>query len=390
MTSLAQSISAKLVAIYAVVFASFLSVGLILPLAPTTLVDRFGELKAVVGYSVFALALGGLTGRFIGGSLVDGRGALVGFTTGLFLATIGGACYRFIVSTPGFLLGRVVQGIGESIIYTAAATSLMNLVPDNKRSRYIGLLGSAVWGGISLGPAIGERLSGIEPAGLLTMATQAIGLVVVWTVFRNGLGPTERKALGVRIPRAALLPSVVVGLYNLGYAAISGFLILHLRERDISSARALTFYGLSVLFGRLVLGGIPDKIGPRPSITIGIAVMMTGLTLIVFAQSRPLVLGALMIFGVGYSMPFPALASLTVDRVSVNERASGLAVLGGMYDVFVGIAGLIFGQLADSRFGTTSIFVVAIVAGGSAMALSLGVVTKSLPTIDTRIEPEYK
>jgi hypothetical protein len=47
MTSLAQSISAKLAAIYAVVFASFLSVGLILPLAPTTLVDRFGELKTV-------------------------------------------------------------------------------------------------------------------------------------------------------------------------------------------------------------------------------------------------------------------------------------------------------------------------------------------------------
>jgi MFS family permease len=362
----------KLVAIYGTVFSSFLAVGLVLPLAPVTLVDRLGEGESMVGYSLFGLALGGLLGRFVGGALVDARGVLAGFQVGIALAVVGALGYSFTVTTWSFVVGRAVLGIGESTVYIAAATALMSIVPEHRRSRFLGLLGSAVWGGISLGPAIGENLDRVEPAGWITISALMIGLALVHSVFRAV--PVTRRKATVRIPRAALLPGTVVGLYNLGYAAITGFVILHLRAEQIQPAWALTTYGLAVLFGRVALGGIPDRLGPRPSLAAGIALMMSALVVIAAAPNRVTVLGALVVFGLGYSMPFPAIASFTVDRTAESERASGLAVLGGMYDVFVGIAGIAFGLLAESRFGIGSVYLVSFVASGAALALALLVV----------------
>jgi MFS family permease len=369
----------KLIAIYGTVFSSFLAVGLVLPLAPVTLVDRLGEGESMVGYSLFALAVGGLLGRFVGGALVDARGVLVGFHVGIALAVVGASGYLFTVSTWSFVIGRAVLGVGESTVYIAAATALMSLVPEHRRSRFLGLLGSAVWGGISLGPAIGEHLDRVEPAGWITISALMIGLALVHSVFRTV--PVTHRKVALRIPRAALLPGTVVGLYNLGYAGITGFVILHLRAEQIRPAWALTTYGLAVLFGRVALGGIPDRLGPRPSLAAGISLMMFALVVIAAAPNRIAVLIALVIFGLGYSMPFPAIASFTVDRTAESERASGLAVLGGMYDVFVGIAGIVFGLLAESRFGISSVYVVSFFASAAGLALALLVV---MPTSSSR------
>jgi MFS family permease len=354
--------------IYVTVLLSFLTVGLVLPLAPVTLVDRLGQSESWLGYSLIGLAIGALLGRFLGGAFVDARGSRLGFLVGLSISFVGGLSYAFAINTWLFLFGRLILGLGESIVYIAAATAIMNLVPENRRSRFFGLLGSAVWGGISIGPAIGERLSKAESAGRITLGCVAIGMLIVLSVL--GTLETPRRPFSFRMPTAAILPGTVVGMYNLGYAAVTGFVIVHLRDNGIPSAWALTTYGLSVLFGRIALGGIPDRLGPLPSITTGIAFMMIALGVVTIAPNRIAVLGALVLFGIGYSMPFPAVASHTVDRVPASERAAGLAVLGGMYDVFVGIAGLLFGLIVDSRLGTDWVFITAIGFGAGALVLA--------------------
>jgi MFS family permease len=358
----------QIVVIYSTVLLSFLSVGIVLPLVPVTLVDRLGESEGWLGYSLFGLAVGAVIGRFVGGALVDGRGPRVGFLIGLCVSLVGAVSYAFTVNTAMFTVGRVLLGLGESVVYIAAATAVMNLVPENRRSRFFGLLGSAVWGGISVGPALGERLNRAEEAGQITIGFIAVALLVVVV----GLGRVEvaRRPLSFRFPRQAFLPGTVVGMYNLGYAAITGFIILPLRNNGLASGWALTTYGLSVLFGRIVLGGIPDRLGPLPSITTGILLMMCALTVIAWAPSRAAVLSALIFFGLGYSMPFPAVASHTVDRVPLEQRAAGLAVLGGMYDVFVGIAGVLFGLIADSQWGTDWVFITAIAVSLASMVMA--------------------
>ena len=49
-------------------------------------------------------------------------------------------------------------GAGEGTVFTAGSAWIVDLAPPDRRGRVIGLYGLAVWGGLSIGPLIGELL----------------------------------------------------------------------------------------------------------------------------------------------------------------------------------------------------------------------------------------
>jgi MFS family permease len=357
----------------------FISVGLLIPLTTTTIVDRLNEPKKFIGYAIGAMTAGAFFGRISGGAIVDSFGMRRGFHAAATFVVAGGLLYAAPVSTPTFLIARFLHGFGEAMVYTCAATIVVSKVPAERRSRFLGLLGSAVWGGLSVGPALAEVVSKVEVAGILT-ALSGLSLFVVAHFATKPATPLEtpfetassapKRRLRPTFPRPAIMPSICIGCYNLGYAAITGFLILHLRANDVDPRHALSFYAFAVLFGRIALGGIPDRLGPRPSLIAGLTAMFVALGVISLAPSQLAVRIALVIFGLGYSMPFPALASIAVDRTSEKDRASTIATLGTIYDVFVFAASVVFGWMADADwlqevfwFGMVGI------AGGFALAM---------------------
>lgn len=339
----------------------FLTVGLLVPLTTTTIVDRLNEPKRFIGYAIGAMTLGAFLGRILAGAIVDALGTRRGFFVALTILIGSGVVYLVAPTVQSFLVARFAHGVGEAMVYTCAATVVVARSPADKRSRYLGLLGSAVWGGLSLGPALvdwSSWLNRTEGAGIITIGAGVAGFAVIGRIIPafsppgavTGVSSAEApRRLRLALPRGAVLPSVTIGFYNLAYAAITGFVILHLREQSLEPKFALTFYGVAVLFGRVLLGGIPDRLGPRPSLAIGLTMMFCALTVIFVAPSLIAVRIALMVFGVGYSMPFPALASVAVDRTSKSERASTIAMLGFVYDAFVFVAGVAYGVLADAN-----------------------------------------
>jgi MFS family permease len=362
----------------------FISVGLLIPLTTTTIVDRLNEPKKFIGYAIGAMTAGAFFGRISGGAIVDSFGMRRGFHAAATFVVAGGLLYAAPVSTPTFLVARFLHGFGEAMVYTCAATIVVSNVPAERRSRFLGLLGSAVWGGLSIGPALADSITKVEVAGLLT-ALSGISLFVVahfatkpaskpaatsTTSSTSSTPTTPKRRLRPTFPRPAIVPSICIGCYNLGYAAITGFLILHLRANDIGSRHALSFYAFAVLFGRIALGGIPDRLGPRPSLIVGLTAMFVAMGVISLAPSQLAVRVALVIFGLGYSMPFPALAAIAVDRTSEKDRASTIATLGTIYDVFVLAASVVFGWMADANW-LQEVFWLGMVgiAGGFALAM---------------------
>ncbi len=336
----------------------FLTVGLMVPLTTTTIVDRLAEPKRFVGYAIGALTAGAFLGRMVAGAIVDGIGARRGFLVACSIVAVSGVLSTVPVTVASFIVARFVHGLGEAMLYTCAATTVLNRVPIKRRSRYLGLLGSAVWGGMSLGPALVDWSSWLNRprgAGLVTMLVGLTGLVVAPTLItpkRLDVAlpeGTPRRRMSVSFPKSALLPSVTVGCYNLAYAAVTGFVILHLRAEGLDTRYALSFYGVAVLCGRLLFGGIPDRLGPRPSLMAGLTLMFGALSIVAWAPSLWAVRIGLAVFGIGYSMPFPALASIAVDRTPERQRASAIAMLGFVYDAFVFVGGLTFGFLADAE-----------------------------------------
>jgi len=167
------------------------------------------------------------------------------------------------------------------------------------------------------------------------------------------------------LPRAVILPGIVLGFGNVTYAVMSGFLILMLRQRGIGSTWAFSAFAFAVLFGRTIFGGFPDRMGPRKTLYGGYVMLAVGLLAVVFCRSSVVAVAASLLVGLGYSTPWTSLALVVVNRVHPTERASALAALTAFYDLFVAGSSALAGAVA-SRFGLTSVFWMALGCVGCA------------------------
>ena len=60
--------------------------------------------------------------------------------------------------SPGLIVARLFLGAGEGVVFTAGSAWVVDLAPPDRRGRIIGLYGLAIWGGLALGPPLGELI----------------------------------------------------------------------------------------------------------------------------------------------------------------------------------------------------------------------------------------
>ena len=75
---------------------------------------------------------------------------------------------------------------------------------------------------------------------------------------------------------------------GIGIAAINGFVVLLCIDRGFgqaSGAIAIALFAFSTLVGRLVAGGLPDRLGPRRTMMIAVTLGGTGQLLIAVAPA---------------------------------------------------------------------------------------------------------
>ncbi|MEJ7875462.1 MAG: MFS transporter, partial [Solirubrobacterales bacterium] len=223
--------------IFVVTGLGLLSVGATLPVIPRYVQGPIGAGDVSVGLVTGAFAITGLACRPLAGNLADRRGRRPVVITGALLTAMAGVLYFIPAGVPGLVVARLFLGAGEGLVYTAGSAWVVDLAPPERRGRIIGLYGLAIWGGLSLGPPIGElilRASSFEMVWAFAVAAPLVGAVIAWripdTFTHSEPEPFERRTL---IERNSLLPGLALALGTMGYAAVAAFLVLHLDERDI-------------------------------------------------------------------------------------------------------------------------------------------------------------
>src|SRR5947208_6189777 len=144
--------------IFVVTLLALLAVGAVLPVLPHYVRGPLGSGNIAVGFVIGAFAFTGIIGRPLAGRLADSRGRRLAVVIGALLASLAGLLYFLPFGVPGLIFARLVLGAGEGTVFTAGATSVVDLAPAERRGRVIGLYGLAVWTGLRLGPPIGARL----------------------------------------------------------------------------------------------------------------------------------------------------------------------------------------------------------------------------------------
>jgi MFS family permease len=349
-------------------FVGMLGFGAVIPILPVYLHEDSGASTFITGLVIGMSSAFALLGRLLAGKVADHRGRRLALLLGMSSCAVAGVLYLPTFGMWGMGTARVLHGLGEGFFVTAAVAWAVDIAPANRRAQALGLLSSGIWGGVSVGPAIGQALHSMtRVATFLTVSS----IVVIGIVL---LMKEELRPHAVVKPRwfppAVLLPGMILGCGNVTYAAMSGFLILLLRQRGHDATWAFSAFAFAVLFGRFMFGGLPDRMGPRRTLLIGYIFFAIGLVTIAVSHSPWTDVPAALAAGLGYAFPWPALASVVVSSVPASERASALGALTTFYDLFVAVSSAIAGFIAG-HLGFTAVFWFAFVAMLGALTLTL-------------------
>src|SRR4051794_13715812 len=328
-----------------------MAIGAVLPVLPRYVHGPLGAGDVAVGIVTGAFAATAVIGRPVGGRISDIRGRRVVVVVGLLLAALGGAVYLIPAGVPGLILARLILGVGDGWMFTAGATWIVDLAPEDRRGQAIGIFGLAIWSGLAVGPVVGQALlgaGGYRAVWIFAAIAPLVGAAIARRVPDPHVPrPRGRAPRGPLIPREARLPGVALAFANAGYGTVVGFLVLHLAHRGIAHGAAVfTCFAAAVVLGRLALGSLPDRVGAQVTAFGAFVAETVGLVLIGAAHSWLAAAVGAVVMGAGFSLLFPSLALLVMSRTSDEQRGTVMGVFTAFFDVGVGLGAPIAGAIA--------------------------------------------
>jgi MFS family permease len=346
----ARSDRATFVALFCASLACFLGLGAVLPALPRYVTGPLDEGDVAVGVVVGAFAFSAVICRPFAGRAADRRGRRLVLRVGATLMAIAGGCYFLANDVLPLVLARLILGVGDAMVFTAGAAWAVDIAPEERRGQAIGLFGLSIWTGLALGPVIGEalrELGGFDAVWAFA-AIAPVGGVLLAGRIPDPPQPVAAATSSALVPSAAVRPGVALALANLGYAALSGFVVLHLAKTGVGHGAAVfTAFAFAVVAMRLVGGRLPDLIGPARS-AVGAAVAeAAGLVAIAAATSLPVALLGALAMGAGFSLLYPSLALIVVNRTEPAERGAALGTFTAFFDAGVGLGGPLAGAIAS-------------------------------------------
>lgn len=353
--------------VFAQTFCGLVAVGAVLPVLPGYVKGELGYGDFTVGVVIGCYAVSGLLLRPVAGRLADTRGRKLTALGGSLLLSAAGFLYLAPLGLAGLVLARLVLGVGEGTIYTSTSAWVVDFSPLERRGRLLGLFGLSVWAGLSIGPLLGTLIhnaAGYDEVWLFAALVPLAGALASVGV-GDPFEPLDHAEPHPLVAPEAVRPGIAVGLAAIGYATIAAFVVLLLEKRGIDHGAAVfAVFGGAVVLSRLLLGHLPDRVGPA-RVAIGATLAeAAGLLAIAVSGSLPVALLGAVAMGAGFSLLNPSLMLIVVGQVSAAGRGAALGTFTAFFDLGVGIGAPLAGLAAaltsyEGAFVLASAFAVA-------------------------------
>lgn len=362
-----------LVGVFGGLFLGYVGLTVVIPVLPRFVRDSYDASGFEIGTAVLATGLTALLTRPVAGHLADRHGHRVIMSAGALLVALGGLLYFLPLGLPGLIAVRLLVGVGEAALFTAGAVWTVSLAPHHRRGQLIGLYGVSMWGGISAGTFLGTVLMGwgYEVVWAVSAGTAFVALGLI--VLVPGSTPTRATSGGGRLlPRPALVPGVALGLASAGYAGLAAFVLLHLEERGVQSGAVVLGVFSAVYAGtRLVIGHLPDRLGPRRVAAWSGAGEAVGLLIIALAPNLPVAVAGGVVMGVGFSLLHPSLALMVMNRTEPDQQGAAIGAYTSFWDLGLAVWGPLTGVVA-AGLGYPAVFVVGALCAAAATGVAVG------------------
>jgi MFS family permease len=332
--------------------ATLVAVGMLLPVLPLYAHATLGLGKTGVGLIVAASTPASILLQPFLGRYADRAGRRRILLVGPLLYAVAVAGFTLADSTPLLVLFRVLSGIGEGAMFMAPATVINDLAPAERRGEAVSLFSLSVWGGLAVGPPLGElvlRDTHFDAVWLAIAALCVVGAGFAAKVpeTRPHDAPAERQRR-LRIG-GALLPSLILVVELVGYAAIVSFTPLYARDLGMSGAGLVFMVNALVVVAIRGLGRkIPDRLGPRRGVAAGLTMTVSGLALVAAVRHPAGLFVGTGLFYAGHSLVYPALMMLLLGRTRADQRSATVGLFSASAGVGYAVGAVVLGAFAGA------------------------------------------
>jgi MFS transporter, FSR family, fosmidomycin resistance protein len=281
---------------------------------------------------------------------------LLGVASAAVLA--GTAQYYYSLATM-----VITMGIFAGMYRAPASTLVTQAFSPSERGRAMGV--SHVGGSMGhlVAPVAAGAIAaagGWRPVFLLLSLPAAAMSIVVWLVAGKTEAAIKRlRQAGLtntpdwkRIARVAGVFVLLALAQQFVETAVNAYLPLFLVDRHgVPAAQAAMLVGLfygSGMIGAPLGGALSDRFGRRPIILLSVAVAGPAVICIGLAASVPLVIAAVMVFGVTVGFRGPVVDSLIADLVPWEQRVRALSVFYFMAQLVAASGTAAAGALMDA------------------------------------------
>jgi MFS family permease len=333
----------------------YVASGIVVAAAPLFGSEQLGLSNAMVGVAIAIYSIAALAMRPVVGWLTDRFGRRPSLLIGAMLTTLGLLAHLGAVNLPLFIAARCILGAGEAFWLVAALSAAADLAPAGRQGESLSLLTLTLYVGLAVGPWMAEAILHLTGSfaivWVVTAVVAAISLALAWLVPETAVAtqPSTPRARPRLIHPAGLFPGFVLLLGMSGMAYFLSFLPLYVRTIGLDGASLpLAEYGLIVVGLRVVGARLPDRIGAATLAGTALAASALGLALVAAIQTVAGLLIGTALFAFGVAFIAPALLSLTVSRVPLEERGTVVGTATLFLDVSFGIAPVVLGSVAEA------------------------------------------
>ena len=368
----AKNVFLTMLPITLAVFVGFLTIGLPLPVLPLHLHYTLGMSPLVVGIAIGTQFAAALVSRAWAGGLADTRGAKRAVIIGLSVAAVSGAAYLSslaFMATPAaslgvLLLGRVLLGIGESLVITGALSWGISLAGPQNAGKVMAWVGIAMYGAYAAGAPAGTLIYGAYGFSDIAIAAIIIPLLALAVVAPAPpvAASTARRVPFYKVLGAVFVPGLGLVLCSVGFGVITTFIALLFAAKNWGSASlAFTAFGVAFIGARLLFAHLPDKIGGAKVALVCVLIEAAGQLLIWQADGVLIAYAGAALTGFGYSLAFPGFGVEAVRRAPPQSRGVAMGAFVAFLDMSLGVTGPAAGAIA-SVAGVSTVYLVGAVA----------------------------
>ena len=339
---------------------SYMVIAMTLPIISVFVTKDLGFSNIIGGVAIGVTFLTTIFSRGFFGRFSDYKGGKVCMVRGLPLYALGSfVCFvaaKLIIyptlSLYVFLLGRIVLGLGDSMVLVGMLSWNIALLGPQRSGIVFSVVGASIYGAIAIGGPLGMIVAekfGFASLALLCTPLPLLGLLIILNV-PNALPPQtiKPKVSFLKVIKSIWRQGMIVFSQGVGFAVLGAFVFLYFMSKGWANAGfAMTGFGIGFVLMRILFGHLPDKIGGIRVAVASLIVVACGQLLLWLATSAEIALVGAFFTGIGCSLVYPAMGTEVIRTTQPELRGTAISCFAVFQDIAYGATAPIVGFFAD-------------------------------------------